>query len=145
MQCHLAKYNKLVPSLALIFHLIHVADHGIPGPIELRHLQNAIHLADYLEADARRMFALTSSDNLAPAIVLRDKIRLGELPDGFTLYDVMRNHWACVNDRNLAGAAIARLIDAHYLREQLKPSTNNGGRPTIAYRINPYAFNGSSP
>lgn len=143
MQCHLAKYNKLVPSLALIFHLIHVADHSIPRPIELRHLQNAIALADYLEAHARRVFALTSSDNLAPAIVVRDKIRLGELQDGFTLYDLMRKHWASVNDRNLAGTALARLTEAHYIREQPKPTTDNGGKPTIVYRINPAAFNGS--
>ncbi|MBK7644376.1 MAG: DUF3987 domain-containing protein [Planctomycetes bacterium] len=53
----LAKYRKLVPALALIFHL---AD-GNTGPVGLESLDRAIKASEYLKSHARRVYAVTRS------------------------------------------------------------------------------------
>ena len=55
---HLAKYRSLMPSLALIFHLIDTAD-GKPGKnVRLDHVLNAFCWCDYLEKHARRIYGM---------------------------------------------------------------------------------------
>ena len=58
MTCHLAKYRSLMPSLALVFHLVDVIaqhQHAI-SPISLQATEMAAAWCDLLEAHARRVY-----------------------------------------------------------------------------------------
>jgi hypothetical protein len=61
---HLAKYDKLFPALALIFHLVDCAAHGIRGPITKDAGLRAAAWCEYLEAHARRCYGLLKDDGL---------------------------------------------------------------------------------
>lgn len=62
---HLAKYPKLVPALALLFHICDVfTGKAARGAVDLRSLQRALIWADYLESHARRIYSLADTENL---------------------------------------------------------------------------------
>src|SRR4029453_1559051 len=54
---HLAKYRSLMPSLALILHLIDGVDAGVGGPVSGAAAERAAAWCRYLEAHARRLYA----------------------------------------------------------------------------------------
>jgi hypothetical protein len=87
LEGHLAKYRKLVPSLALINHL---ASGGI-GAVSKDATERAIRFSAYLETHARRAYGcgITAEADFAKAILAR--IRNGDLQDGFTAREVSRN------------------------------------------------------
>ncbi len=81
---HLAKYRKLMPSLALIFHLIDTANAKaknvqyprlIPGTCILR----AAGWCDYLETHARRIYESSLNLTYQAARKLARKIKSGQL------------------------------------------------------------------
>jgi len=68
---HLAKYRSLMPSLALIFHLIDVADRQAePGNVSLEATQLAAAWTAYLEKHARRIYGLAINSELGAARLL---------------------------------------------------------------------------
>ena len=52
LESHLAKYRKLIPCLALIFHLIEVADGKTCGPVSEQAIIQAAAWGEYLESHA---------------------------------------------------------------------------------------------
>jgi hypothetical protein len=90
LEGHLAKYRKLVPSLALINHL---ADGG-NGPVCHRALLKALAAAHYFESHARRVYGSASESELAAAKAILKHIRNHDLKDGFTARDVHQRGWA---------------------------------------------------
>ena len=132
---HLAKFRSLLPSLALIFHLIEVVDNGSSGPIPLRHAQMAAQWCDYLETHARRIYGL--ADNDSPTAHLGEKLKEGALKDGFRARDVIRKQWHGLHSKELVYAALDGLLEAGWLRQKISPPREQGGRPTTNYQINP--------
>jgi hypothetical protein len=63
MESHLAQYRSLVPSLALLCHLVDAPDGGTVG---LASVQRALAWSEYLETHARRIFAFAPASDLAP-------------------------------------------------------------------------------
>jgi Protein of unknown function (DUF3987) len=55
---HLGKYRSLLPSLALIFHLIEVADEKATGAVTLHSPERAAQWCEYLETHAKRIYGL---------------------------------------------------------------------------------------
>jgi putative DNA primase/helicase len=55
---HLSKYRSLMPSLALVFHMINVADGLVKGDIPLSSVQQAAACCAYLESHARRIYGM---------------------------------------------------------------------------------------
>lgn len=55
---HLSKYRSLMPSLALIFHIIEVADGQKKGDVMLNSAQKASFWCEYLESHARRIYGM---------------------------------------------------------------------------------------
>jgi Protein of unknown function (DUF3987)/Type ISP C-terminal specificity domain len=90
---HLAKFDKLFPALALIFHLVDCAAKDIRGAVSKDAAQRAAAWCEYLEAHARRCYGLLKDDGLRAAQALAAKLERGALEDGFTLRDVRRNQW----------------------------------------------------
>lgn len=58
---HLAKYRKLMPSLALIFHLLNLVSGKTAGAITTDCVEHAAGWCDYLERHARRIYQMGSS------------------------------------------------------------------------------------
>lgn len=135
---HLEKYDKLLPALALLLHLMDCAARGVSGPVSLEAVQRAAAWCEYLEPHARRCYGLLKDEGLRAAQTLAGKVRKGELADGFTLRDVRRNQWRNLVSDGSISAALDWLEDAHWLRaEELGGTGPGSGRRTTRYRINP--------
>ena len=133
LEGHLAKYRKLVPSLALINHL---ADGGTE-PISHRALLKALAAAHYFESHARRLYGSASESELAAAKAILKHIRNGDLNDGFTARDVHQSGWAHLTEREQVGAGLSLLVDLDYLALSSPSIRAEGGRPKITYLVNP--------
>lgn len=132
---HLSKYRSLMPSLALIFHLIDVADDPYKsGPVSAEATTLAIKWCEYLESHALRIYGLVEDTPMAAARALGEKLKDGVLKDGFTLRDVYRNNWTMLNTKEQAKVACDVLIKKHWLREKIE------GKSRAHYLINPKIF-----
>lgn len=130
LEAHMGKFRSLVPSLALIFHLIDEAL-GM-APIRAEHVTRAIAWAEYLETHARRVYSQALDPGMAAAIALSE--RLESLPDLFSARDIYRNCWAGLN-REATDQALTVLLEfGHVIVIEDDRST---GRPTTLYRVNP--------
>jgi hypothetical protein len=133
LESHFAKYRKLVPSLALINDL---ADGG-SGPISEAALLRALAFADYLETHARRAYGAGSEIETSAAKAILNHIRKGDLQDGFTARAIQRRGWSNLSERDHVQAGLDLLCDLDWLRAESCIAGATGGRPSIAYRINP--------
>jgi hypothetical protein len=135
---HLAKFDKLFPALALIFHLVDCIANGVCGPVTKEAALRAAAWCEYLESHARRCYGLLKDDGLRAAQALAAKLERGELEDGFTLRDVRRNQWRSLTTDDAIQAAFDWLEDEDWLRAESTGGTGPGsGRRTTRYRINP--------
>ncbi|MFT7569461.1 MAG: hypothetical protein ACI9JL_000480 [Paracoccaceae bacterium] len=131
METHLGKYRSLVPSLALIFHLID----GQAGCVGGASLSRAIKWARYLESHARKVYASGGRTDEAATSRLGRKIQTGAFDsDNITVRDIVRKGWSGLNDNRDVVAAVNGLVDADWLIPQERNST---GRPTTTFTINP--------
>jgi Protein of unknown function (DUF3987) len=133
LEGHLAKYRKLVPSLALVNHL---ADGGT-GPVSHRALLKALAAAHYLETHARRVYGSASEAELSASKAILKRIRNGDLKDGFTARDVHQGGWAHLTEREHVGAGLSLLVDLDYLAISVPALGSQVGRPKVSYQINP--------
>lgn len=139
MQEHLSKYRSLMPSLALIFHLIEMADGKSTGPVTLRSSEQAAAWCEYLESHARRIYGMLQGVGRQTAILLASKIKDGALSNGFTARDVYLKDWSGLSDSKVVSAAIRELVEADWLSQVTPPTEHGkGGRPPLpSYNINP--------
>jgi putative DNA primase/helicase len=129
VESHLAKYRSLIPSLALIGHIL---DGGV-GPVGITSLQKAIGWGRYLESHARRLYASVTDAPAVAARLLAVHIQKGQVPDHFAARDVYRKCWAGL-DRKRTEAAIDVLLSLHWLEERIEYTA---GKPRTRYAINP--------
>ena len=135
MASHLAKYRKLVPSLALINHL---ADGGT-GPVNQVALLRALELAEYLESHAHRAYGAGAEAEVAAAKAILAHIRKGDIGDNFCARDIYRRGWGKLKDRDQVVAGLNLLSDLDWIVAGESGKPPEGGRPTTRYRINPRA------
>jgi putative DNA primase/helicase len=135
IESHLAKYRSLMPKLALIFHLVNVADGQAPGAITADAARMAAAWCDLLEAHARRVYSLAFDAPIDSALALADKIKEGELRslkswDGnrFKAADLVRKGWASLSTTEEVLRAISILEDRHWLQVVEFEPTPQGGR-----------------
>ncbi|HKF93367.1 MAG TPA: DUF3987 domain-containing protein, partial [Gammaproteobacteria bacterium] len=134
---HLGKYRSLMPSLALIFHLIDIADAtAVAGPVSLRAAELAAAWCEYLESHARRIYGLVTNPTLHAAAELSKKISANKLPDGFTVRDVYRKDWRLLTEREAVQKACDELMARDWLREVVTPAAQ-GQKEKVAYVVNP--------
>jgi hypothetical protein len=129
MQAHLAKYESLMPSLALILHL---AD-GHIGAIGVDAAASAADWCEYLEAHARRIYGSTSQEEARAAHLLADKILGGKVPDGWETWRVFKSGWSGL-DKNSTESALTTLEQCGWLEVE---RITTGGRPAQHIRLNP--------
>jgi hypothetical protein len=129
MESHLAKYRSLVPSLALLFHLID----SDTGSVALPPLVRALAWAEYLEGHAQRVYSTVANPELDAARELLRHIRAGDLCDGFTAREVYLKGWKGL-DSDSTHKALAVLTDTGHIRWR---KLDTGGRPKQEFDINP--------
>lgn len=130
---HLAKYRKLVPALALLFHVAEVGSGAIAEPSVLR----ALAWAELLESHARRAYGAIGQAHADGARALLSKLRAGKLSSPFVLRDVYRAAWAHLSEPEQARRAAELLAEFDYLRAE---EIQTAGRPRVQYRVNPRAL-----
>lgn len=136
MMCeHLAKFRSLMPSLALIFHLIKTAAGGIPGPVTAEAASKAAAWTEYLESHARRIYGLIADTRTKSAAALAGKIRDGKVKDGFTVREIYPKGWTMLNTPELVETACQELMEVNWVRRAAESLPNR--QPKTVYRINP--------
>ncbi len=142
---HFGKYRSLVPSLALIFHLINyaslTADESAKIEISKQGvsvdtLQKAIKFTEYLASHAKRIYSTMSDSGQQAAYQLSKRIADGKLSDGFTVRDIQQKGWHLLTDNTAINEAVKKLVASDWLTENEPQPT--GGRPAaMRYAINP--------
>ena len=134
---HFGKFRSLMPSLALIFHCIDLADGKAQGNVSGNNARLAVAWCDYLETHARRIYAMAESPEHAAAVRLAAKIKAKALPNPFTSKMVYDKGWHGLKDKQEVEAACNILIDENWLMMQRKPKPSTGRPPAPDYHINP--------
>jgi hypothetical protein len=141
---YLSKQPKTFAALALLFHLIDRAaaiGQGQPsGPVSESAARRAQGWCGYLEAHARRIFALGQTLQSQAAGELARRIAAGAL-DGqetFTARDIYRKQWSLLDDAEIVAEALGELTEAGWL---LRDAQAAGWqmRGHVRYRVNPKA------
>lgn len=129
-ESHLAKYPGLVPSLALI---IHIVDQG-RGQVSDGALKRAIGWVEYLESHARRIYAHGVGGGIPEARALAAKIKKGALVGEFTLRELQRKGWGLLTKHESVVRAVETLEEFDWISTETR---STGGRPTVVCVINP--------
>jgi len=129
-----------MPSLALIFHCIDIADGKAEGNVSGKAARLAVDWCKYLETHARRIYAMVESPEHTAAVRLAGKVKTKSLPSPFTTHDVYHKGWHGLKDRQKVEAAIEILVDENWLIMQRKPRSMTGRPPAQVYYMNPKLF-----
>jgi Protein of unknown function (DUF3987)/Bifunctional DNA primase/polymerase, N-terminal len=137
-RAHMSKYRSLMPSLALLFHLIDVVD-GITASegISLEAAQRSIEWCSFFEAHARRVYGLALSSKVSLARRVLQHVLNGDLLPEFTSRDIYRNQWAGLVKPAEVTEALRVLEDFGWLRPFTTSSGEQGGRKGVRYVIHP--------
>jgi hypothetical protein len=135
--CHLAKYRSLMPSLALVFHLIDSHAQTVLEPVSLRAARDAAAWSVLLEAHARRIYQSAMDGDLDAAVHLGERIKTS-LPNPFTYRTVFHKGWSGLTTAEEVRQAVGILQDRGWVKTVEVPSSNTkGGRPAELVWIHP--------
>lgn len=144
MEQHLAKYQSLFPSLALIFHCLDLASRRVPpGPITEEAAQLAADWCEWLEEHARRVYEMSKPVSLAAADQLAEKIKTGKLPTRFNVRIIQQKCWRLLKQNTDIMNACRQLAELNWLR-QVTSQNKRGGPPKIEFLVNPEITNAST-
>lgn len=141
IESHLAKYRSLMPSLALIFHLIEVVDGNASGPVSLEAATRAAGWCAILESHARRVYQMAFDGDPEPAMRLSERLKQS-LPSPFTTRQVVKKGWSGLTTPEDVERAIDVLEDKGWIKTVEIPPTAQGGRPSKQHFINPEISSG---
>ncbi len=135
-EAHLAKYRSLVPSLALIFHLVDVfSSSGSSGSgVSFTSVQSAITWCEYLEAHARKLYAPELTPDFVAAKLLAKKIEDGLVDHLARVRDLYRPQWSGLRSPELVIGALQVLERLGWLRVVKTPT---GGRSAEEVHLHP--------
>jgi putative DNA primase/helicase len=135
LESHLGKYRSLMPSLALIIHLIDVVSGTVePGPVSENAAVMAVGWCEYLESHATKVYSGTTSPAMLSAGELLKHIHRGAINDGNSIKEVYRHEWAKLTTPEEVKAGLKVLEDYDWLMVE---KTGTGGRPSEIIRLNP--------
>jgi len=137
MLAHLAKYRSLVPSLALVFHLVDCATSGHGGPVSDMAVTRALTWVTYLETHARRVYRDVIDPGPTSVAVLAEKIRSGAVSSPLRARDIRLKGWTSLNTPDEVALALLTLEQLGWVRRVDRPASVKGGRPTVEYLVNP--------
>ncbi len=133
---HLAKYRSLLPSLALLFHLIDGVDTGRRGPVSGAAAAQAAAWCEYLAAHARRLYGAVTDTARVAAALLATRLARGRLASPFTAREVYRQEWTGLTEPRVVQGALECLEELGWIRPEALRAPD-GGRPTVRFHLNP--------
>ena len=144
-ESHLSKYRSLMPTLALLFHLVDYASaFGTPivvrpqSDLSLNVSLDAARMAaawcEYLEAHARKIYSIELNPGVEAAHALLSRVNSGSVCDGQSIRDIYKNHWKGLGTSTDVNQAIEVLVEHGWVRTQ---TIETGGRPTEILRLHP--------
>ena len=134
-EAHLSKYRSLMPSLALLFHVIETASKEEPAAgVGEKPVLMAAAWCDFLERHARKLYAAQLYPDNASARRLASKITKGALRDGNTVREIYRREWADLASPESVRQGLSVLEKIHWARVMC---TLTGGRSTDTVRLHP--------
>ena len=133
-ESHMSKYRSLMPSLALIFHLIDVVGGQGQGPVDLEATRLAAQWCDYLEHHARKIYASELYPDLTAAHLLAGKIRAGAVVDEMHVRDIYRPQWSGLATPEAVWDGI-RLLERCNMARIVQKDT--GGRQADVIQLHP--------
>ena len=132
---HLAKYRSLMPSLALLFHLVDVAGgETAPGPVGEGPALLAAEWCEFLERHAHKIYEVELDRGKAAARSLATKINANAIIDGLTVRDIYRHQWSGLKTDEVVIDGLQVLADLGWVRTQ---SVATGGRASQVIRLHP--------
>ncbi|GAB3539392.1 DUF3987 domain-containing protein [Spirosoma fluminis] len=142
---HFTKYRSLMPSLALVFHVVNCiaqSDSPIPSkqPVSLEAAQMAVRWCAYLQSHARRIYGLLDTINVTAARELLRHLKAGDLKDGFKVRDVAKKGWSNLTTADKVEYALAELVASGWVREVQPPAPATGRPEAPYYLIHPKIF-----
>ena len=129
LESHFSKYRKLVPALALIFHLVD----GGNGPVTETATLMALAWSQYLESHAYRAYGSITHMEVSTAKAILKKIQQGKLSNGFCSRDVWRPGWSKLTDSKQVAKGLDVLEDYGWLTSEQIPTK---GKPKTIYHYN---------
>jgi putative DNA primase/helicase len=149
-ESHLAKYRSLMPSLALIFHLVSFVSTGraevessaeeagdaAGAAVSLDSARLAAAWCEFLEAHARKIYAAETSAGPLAARALAEKITSGAVDDGIPVRVIARAQWTGLAAPGSVQAAIATLTGLGWCRVEAE-LPDGRGRAAHVLRLNP--------
>jgi putative DNA primase/helicase len=137
-ESHLAKYRSLMPSLALIFHLIEaVSGTTTDTMVGIACARLAASWCEFLEAHACKVYAGVLQKDLQAAYALADKINAHGVTDGQTVREIYRNGWALLRTHDDVYGGLATLQRLGWLRVEEHTTAAKGGRPREVIQLHP--------
>jgi hypothetical protein len=137
LESHFAKYRKLVPCLALIFHLL---DCPKGGPVSADATLRALAWSDYLAAHATRIYGSVTLSERTGARLIWKRLKAGHsLPPVFSVRDIQQKGWAGLGKSDSIRPALEVLADHALVQVREVPASLTGGRPAEQFRMNPKA------
>ena len=136
-EAHLAKYRSLMPSLALIFHLIaEVTETTAATAVSLEAAKLAAAWCEFLGTHARKVYAGVLQKDLQAAHALAEKLRGGTLTHEMTVREVYRNGWALLQTPDDVYGGL-RCLERHGWLRITEVSTGHKGRPREVLTFHP--------
>ena len=157
-ESHIAKYRSLMPSLALLFHLIDLADKAIrltdktdtSGSVSsvgdsLEHSEgvslDAARLAaawcEFLEHHACKVYSRELNPASEAAHTLAARIESGAVPDSISVREIYRNEWSGLSSAAVVQRALAVLEGAGWVRLEAGEGDGPGRPRSPAVRLHP--------
>ncbi|MNS04545.1 hypothetical protein D3C72_359080 [compost metagenome] len=138
MGAHLAKFPILMSSLALLFHLIEVADGTASGGgVSLEASEMAAAWCAFLEKHAKRVYGMAAANEFARAAELVKHIEAGDLPSPFRAREARLKGWHLLSEAAHVQEALEVAEEFGWIRGVEKDGGKLGGRPTVEYFIHP--------
>lgn len=138
MGSHLAKFPKLMPSLALLFHLVSVADSkSNGGGVSLEAAEMAAAWCEFLESHAKRVYGMAAANEFARADELVKHIKAGDLPSPFRAREVRLKGWHLLSEPEHVLEALEVAEEFGWIQGVEKEAGKFGGRPTVEYIVHP--------
>ncbi len=136
LESHLAKYRSLMPSLALIFYLVETVGRGQkPVAVDIQSARQGMLWCEYLETHARRLYASGQDPFMDSARALIERIRRGDLSDGFTPRKVYHGkHWSKLDTPAKVTGGIKILEEFGWVKTEV---FKTGGHPTTKVTLHP--------
>jgi hypothetical protein len=134
VESHLSKYRSLMPSLALVFHLLERVSGGSASPaIEFGTAQLAAAWCSYLQRHAEKLYRTAMLSDFDTARGILRKIEGGELGSQFTARDIYAKCWRGLSDPGEVKKALEVLAEYRHL-DHVQVQT--GGRAKSVYLVN---------